>query len=230
LFRSAKVNRVLQNLGGIGNLTAIPAGASVDSVMAFDTGPANMVVDGCMARLFGRGYDRGGSVAKRGTVLDAVVERVLRDGYFSAPPPKSCGREEFGDAFVERFIAMCRKTGAQDADVVATATALSARSILDAYRRFVWPHLGQSAPQAAKTEYVVAGGGAKNETLMRMLRDGLEPLGVKVRTIDELGVPAQAKEGVAFALMAWLTWMGEPGNVPSATGAKRAVVLGKVTR
>jgi anhydro-N-acetylmuramic acid kinase len=230
MFRSAKVNWILQNLGGIGNVTAIPAGASVDQVMAFDTGPANMVIDGCMARLFGRGYDRGGAVAKRGLVLDGVVERVLRGGYFSALPPKSCGREEFGEAFVERFSTMCRKAGAKDADVVATATALTARSIVDAYGRFVSPHLGQSAPQAERTEYVVAGGGAKNETLMRMLRVGLEPLSLKVRMMDELGVPAQAKEGVAFALMAWLTWMGEPGNVPSATGAKRAVVLGKVTR
>jgi anhydro-N-acetylmuramic acid kinase len=227
-FRSDRVSRVLQNLGGIGNLTAIPAGGSANDVMAFDTGPGNMVIDGCMAQLFGRGYDRGGVVARRGRVIDAVVERVLRDRYFSALPPKSCGREEFGEAFVTRFIAMCRKAGAKDADVVATATALTARSILDAYRKFVWGHLGQSAPLATRIEYVVAGGGSKNDTLMQLLRDGLEPLGVKVRLMEELGVPAQAKEGVAFALLAWLTWFGVPGNVPSATGAKRPVLLGKV--
>ncbi|WP_263365828.1 anhydro-N-acetylmuramic acid kinase [Edaphobacter bradus] len=230
MFRSATVSRVLQNLGGIANLTAIPAGASEESVMAFDTGPANMVIDGCMVRLFGRGYDRGGAVARRGRVIDAVVERVLRQKYFSALPPKSCGREEFGDTFVERFLAMCRKAGATDADVVATATTLTARSIVEAYERFVWGHLGQTAPLATRIEYVVAGGGAKNETLMQMLRDGLEPLGVKVRLMEELGIPAQAKEGVGFALLAWLSWFGLPGNIPSATGAKRAVVLGKVTR
>ncbi|MCU1223008.1 MAG: hypothetical protein JWQ42_1101 [Edaphobacter sp.] len=230
MFRSAKVSRVLQNLGGIGNLTAIPAGASLDRVMAFDTGPGNMVIDGCMSRLYGRGFDRGGAVARRGRTIQPVVAKVLESGYFfSALPPKSCGREEYGSAFVDRFIGMCRKAGASDADVVATATALTAASILDAYRRFVWGHLGQAAPLATRIEYVVAGGGAKNATLMGMLREGLEPLGVKVRLMEELGVPAQAKEGVAFALLAWLTWFGMAGNVPTATGAARVVVLGKVT-
>jgi anhydro-N-acetylmuramic acid kinase len=229
MFRSEKVNRVLQNFGGIGNMTAIPAGASVDQVMAFDTGPGNMVIDGCMARLYGRGFDRGGAVARRGRVISVVVERVLQGPYFSALPPKSCGREEFGEGFVDRFVAMCRKAGAEDADVVATATALTARSVLDAYRRFVLPHVGRFAPMTVRTEYVVAGGGAKNATLMKSLREGFEAFGVRVRLMEELGVPAQAKEGVAFALLAWLTWFGRTGNVPAATGALRPVVLGKVT-
>jgi anhydro-N-acetylmuramic acid kinase len=228
MFRSERVSRVLQNLGGIGNLTAIPAGAGVDGVLAFDTGPANMVVDECMRRLYARAFDRGGAVAQSGRVLGDVVARVLRQAYFSAPPPKSCGREQFGASFTDGFIALCRKAGAANADVIATATALTAASVVEAYRRFVWPHLGQAAP-LAKTEFVVAGGGAKNATLMGMLRDGLEPLGVKVRLMEELGVPAQAKEAVAFALLGWLRWYGLPGNVPAATGARRAVVLGKVT-
>ncbi len=231
-FRSDKISRVLQNLGGIGNLTAIPADAAVDGVIAFDTGPGNMVIDGCMKRLYEREFDRNGAVARSGRVLDSVIAEVMREPYFSALPPKSCGREQFGDAFVSRFISMCRKAGGQedrDEDVIATATALTAASILDAYRRFVWGHLGQRAPLATKIEYVVAGGGANNSTLMGMLREGLEPLGVKVRLMEELGIPAQAKEGVAFALLAWLTWFGLSGNVPAATGAKRAVVLGKVT-
>ncbi len=229
MFRSAKSNRVLQNLGGIGNMTAIPAGASFGQVMAFDTGPGNMVIDGCMARLYGRGFDRGGAVARRGKVVSTVVERVLRERYFSALPPKSCGREEFGEGFIARFVEMCRKAGAEDADVIATATALTAQTILHAYRRFVSVHLEQAAPMARRTEYVVAGGGAKNATLMEMLRQGFEPLGVRVRLMEELGVPEQAKEGVAFALLAWLTWFGRAGNVPAATGALRPVVLGKVT-
>jgi anhydro-N-acetylmuramic acid kinase len=231
LFRSAKVSRVLQNLGGIGNLTAIPAKAGVDGVMAFDTGPGNMVIDACMRRLYEREFDRGGTVGRSGRVLTGVVEEVLREGYFSALPPKSCGREEFGEAFASRLIAMCRKAGGRDSrdeDVVATATALTADSVVEAYRRFVWAHVGQAAP-LAKVEFVVAGGGAKNATLMKMLRDGLEPLGVTVRLMEELGVPSQAKEGVAFALLAWLRWFGVAGNVPAATGAARAVVLGKVT-
>ena len=231
-FRSDKISRVLQNLGGIGNLTAIPAGTRVDGVMAFDTGPGNMVIDGCMKRLYEREFDRNGVVARSGKVLDSVIAEVLRESYFSALPPKSCGREQFGEAFISRFISMCRKAGGRedrDEDVIATATALTAASILDAYRRFVWGHLGQNAPLARQIEYVVAGGGANNSMLMSMLRTGLEPLGVKVRPMEELGVPAQAKEAVAFALMAWLTWFGLPGNVPAATGAQRAMVLGKVT-
>jgi anhydro-N-acetylmuramic acid kinase len=230
MFRSAEISRVLLNLGGIANLTAIPAEADIDGVMAFDTGPGNMVIDACMRRLYEREFDENGAVARTGNVLRDVVEKVLKEGYFSAPPPKSCGREQFGEVFVSRLIAMCRKAGGRedrDEDVVATATALTAASVVDAYRRFVWKRVGQAAP-VSPVEFVVAGGGANNSVLMDMLGDGLEP--VKVRMMEELGVPAQSKEGLAFALLAWLSWHGLPGNVPTATGAQRAVVLGKVTR
>ena len=228
MFRSTRVSRVLQNLGGIGNLTALPAACDVDGVMAFDTGPANMVIDQCMMQLYGKAFDRGGAVGRRGRVLQEVVRAVLQQPYFSAAPPKSCGREEFGAAFVLKFIEQCKKQDARDEDIVATATALTAESVLDAYRKFVWAHIGQSAP-LAKVEYIVAGGGAKNGTLTGMLRGRLEPLGIKVRTMEDLGVPAQAKEGVAFALLAWLTWHRQVGNIRTATGANRGVVLGKVT-
>jgi anhydro-N-acetylmuramic acid kinase len=230
MFRSAKVTRVLQNLGGIGNLTAIPAEGGVDGIMAFDTGPGNMVIDACMRRLYEREFDRGGAVARTGQVVPGVVERVLATEYFNSLPPKSCGREQFGERFVSQFITMCRNAArdVRDEDVIATATALTSASILDAYRKFVWRHVGQTAP-LSRVEFVVAGGGAKNGTLMGMLRDGLEPLGVKLRLMDEFGVPAQAKEAIAFALLAWLSWSGLSGNVPAATGAQRAVVLGKVS-
>ncbi len=228
MFRSDKVSRVLQNLGGIANMTAIPAGGAVGDVLAFDSGPANMVIDACMTRLFHKAFDREGAVARRGTVMRSIIDRVLQQRYFLAAPPKSCGREEFGEAFVDKFVAMCRKEGATKSDVTATATALTAESILDAYRRFVRNHLRRKAP-ARGVEYIVAGGGTENATLMAMLREGLEPIGVRVRRMDELGVPTRAKEAVAFALLAWLTWSGLPGNVPSATGARRPVVLGKVT-
>jgi anhydro-N-acetylmuramic acid kinase len=228
MFRSEKVNRILQNIGGMGNLTAIPAGAGVDGGMAFDTGPGNVVIDACVARLYGKAFDRGGAIGRRGRVLKQVVDGVLGEKYFSALPPKSCGREEFGSAFVDRFISVCRSAGGSDADVVATATALTAETVVEGYRRFVWAHLGAAAP-LAKTEFVVAGGGVKNAALMGMLREGLEPLGVRVREMGELGVEAQAKEAVAFALLGWLTWNGMVGNVPTATGAARGVVLGKVT-
>jgi anhydro-N-acetylmuramic acid kinase len=230
MFRSAEVSRVLQNIGGVANLTGIPAGSEIDRVMAFDTGPGNMVIDGCMRRLYGREFDESGKVAQSGQVLQDVVDRILKEAYFSSRPPKSCGREQFGEAFVSRFIALCRKESEdRDEDVVATATALTAASVVDAYQRFVSPHLVSAAPSSSPVEFVVAGGGAKNDGLMQMLRSGLESMKVKVRMMEELGVPAQAKEAVAFALLAWLSWHGMPGNIPAATGANRAVVLGKIS-
>jgi len=223
VFRSERVGRVLQNLGGIGNLTALAAGASADKVIAFDTGPGNMVIDACMRSLFGREFDRGGAVARRGAVLREMVEREMRARYFSAPPPKSCGREEFGERFTTRFVRACKEAGGSDADVVATATALTAESVVRSYREFVMEGMG-----SGKVEFAVAGGGAKNGTLMGMVREGMSASGVKVRGMEELGVAVEAKEAVAFALLAWLTWQGRVGNVPAATGAGRGGVLGKV--
>jgi anhydro-N-acetylmuramic acid kinase len=227
LFRHATKNRLLLNLGGIANVTALPAGCSVDGVLAFDTGPASMVIDACMQKLYGRRFDADGAIAARGRVLDRVVAKLMQGRYFPAPPPKSCGREEFGTAFVARFLAAC--AGARKQDVIATATAFTSTTILDAYARFCWPHFGQRAPLARATETFVAGGGARNTTLMRMLSEGFASLGVSVAPVESVGIAAEAKEAAAFALLGWLTWHGLPGNVPSATGAKRAVVLGKVT-
>jgi anhydro-N-acetylmuramic acid kinase len=227
LFRSQTKNRVLLNLGGIANVSAIPAGADVDGVLAFDTGPANMVIDAVMQRKFGRAFDCGGQTGARGTIVSSLVAESLRDPYFAAPPPKSCGREQFGSGFVDRFLAASKSV--KQADAVASATALTAQSILDAYAKFCWPHLGQRAPLARATEMIAAGGGTHNAFLMRLLREGLEPLGVKLLKADDLGMPSEAKEAVAFALLAWMTWHRLPGNVISATGAARPAVLGKVT-
>lgn len=179
-FAHPRRNRVLQNLGGIANMTALPAGSN--DLIAFDSGPASVVIDGCMQALYGKAFDRNGAVAARGSVAQAVLGRELRLPYFAAAPPKSCGREEFGGAYVTRFIAACRRENARDADIVATATAFTAESILQAYRNAVWPHLGQRAPLARATDYIVGGGGANNRTLMQLLRAGLEPLGVTVNT------------------------------------------------
>ncbi len=223
LFRSRRSGRVLQNIGGIANLTAIPPGGSPEDVLAFDTGPGNMVIDGCMRRLFGRQFDRGGAVARRGVAKQRVVEALLKGSYFSSPPPKSCGREQFGDSFVSALLTRCRRLGATDADVIATGTALTAESVLRSYDQFVRPAMG-SAP----VEWIAAGGGVRNGTLMRLLEDGLKGMGVRMRPIEELGVAAEAKEAVAFALLAWLTWHRRPGNLVAATGAARPVVLGKI--
>jgi anhydro-N-acetylmuramic acid kinase len=228
VFRDAKRSRLLLNLGGIANMTVLPAGCRAEDVLAFDTGPANMVIDACMERLFGRGFDRDGRVAARGRVLEGVLPKVASAKYFSAPPPKSCGREEFGEAFVTKFIAACERAGATKEDVVATATALTARTVASAYEIFCAQRFEKLAP-GAKVELMAAGGGVRNATLMRMLAEAFAAEGVRVRTVEETGLAAGAKEAAAFALLGWLTWHGLPGNLPSATGAKRAVVLGKVT-
>ena len=229
LFHSPTKNRVLLNLGGIANVTSIPAGTGMDGMLAFDTGPANMVVDALIRSSFGKGFDRGGKTAAKGRVLTDVVAKAMQAKYFAAAPPKSCGREQFGIAFAERFKAMCVAAGGSDTDAIATATDFTAASVLDGYVRHCWAHLGQRAPMARGTELIVAGGGVKNATLMRSLAAMFGALGVTVRPIDDFGISSQAKEAVAFALLAWLSWHGMPGNVPSATGARGPRVLGKVS-
>ncbi len=229
LFCHATKNRLLLNLGGIANVTALPADCDVKDAMAFDTGPANMVIDAVMQRLFGKEYDSSGRTAAKGMALTEVVKKMSAMKYLQAKPPKSCGREEFGKEFVDKLIALCEKAGATKEDIVATATGLTVSTIVEAYGKFCWPHLGQIAPGAKATEMLIAGGGAKNKTLMRGLTEKFAALGVKVGTTESAGLAVEAKEAAAFALLGWLTWHGLPGNVPSATGAKRAVVLGKVS-
>jgi anhydro-N-acetylmuramic acid kinase len=226
LYRDRRVSRIAQNIGGIANLTAIPAGASLRQVIAFDTGPGNMVIDAVMEELFGHRYDRDGRVAASGRVLDEVIARLLRAQFFRQKPPRTAGREEFGREYVGRFLQLCR--GARKPDVVATATALTARSIADAVRRFVLPRFASRSPRHGH-QMIVSGGGAKNPTLMAMLRDEIAPLGIGLHFSDEFGLPAEAKEAVAFALLAHETWHRRPSNVPSATGATRAAILGKIS-
>jgi anhydro-N-acetylmuramic acid kinase len=229
LFRHEKKNRLLLNLGGIANITALPAACTTADVLAFDTGPANMLIDALMQQLYNRRYDKNGAAAARGHALKPILHRLLAAPYFDTPPPKSCGREEFGATIVDHLLALCANESARKQDAIATATALTAQSILDAYRKFCRPHLAQRAPLARATELFVAGGGANNATLIRMLTEGFAALGVTVATTASAGLAVEAKEAAAFALLGWLTWHGLPGNIPSATGASRAVVLGKVT-
>jgi anhydro-N-acetylmuramic acid kinase len=225
-FRDSKRVRIVQNIGGIANLTAIPAGGAASSTFAFDTGPGNMVIDAVTQALVGRPFDRGGKIAASGIVLESVLEPLLRRKFFLAKPPKTAGREEFGREFVEEFLRRCGR--ARKEDVVATATALTARSIADAVRRFVTSRTG-SATKSSYREMILSGGGARNSTLVSMLRKDLAPLGVRLRFSDEFGLPSEAKEALAFAVMAYETWHRRPSSVPSATGAKRAAVLGKIS-
>jgi anhydro-N-acetylmuramic acid kinase len=226
LFRDARVGRILQNIGGIANLTAIPAGAEASDVIAFDTGPGNMVIDAVTEKLFGRPFDRDGRIAASGTVLDKVVQEILWGNFFRRRPPKTSGREEFGREFVNEFLRSCGRCRKQDA--VATATALTARSITDAVRRFLVKDAG-SEPKLRFREMILSGGGAKNSTLVAMLAAELAPLGVQLRFSDQFGLPSAAKEAAAFAVLAYETWHRRASNVPSATGARAAAVLGKIS-
>ena len=226
LFADSPGGRVVQNIGGIANLTAIPAGAAASDVVAFDTGPGNMVMDAVTEELFGRPYDRGGKIAASGEALEHVVDDILRRPFFHRAPPKAAGREEFGREFVRKFLQSCGRARKQD--VVATATRLTARSIADAVRRFVV----KASPGGRKQPYgemILSGGGAKNPTLVQMLSNELASVGIKIRFSDEFGLPSEAKEAVAFAILAYETWHRRPSNLPSATGAKRAAVLGKIS-
>jgi anhydro-N-acetylmuramic acid kinase len=226
LFREARVGRIVQNIGGIANLTAIPAGVAASDVIAFDTGPGNMVIDAVTEKLFSRSYDRGGKIAASGKVMDKVIDEILRRDFFRKKPPKTAGREEFGREFVREFLRICGHGHKQD--VVATATALTASSIADAVRRFIVRD-ANSARKRAFHEMILSGGGAKNATLVNMLAEELATLNISLRFSDEFGLPSAAKEAVAFAVLAHETWHRRASNVPSATGAKRAAVLGKIS-
>lgn len=221
VYRDRRVGRIVQNIGGIANLTAIPAAASPEKVIAFDTGPGNMVIDAVTEHLLGKDYDRDGLIAAGGTVLEHVVRDILRGSFFRRHPPRTAGREEFGREFAREFMRRCGRANVRD--VVATATALTAASIADALERFV---LGR---RGAYQEFIVSGGGANNATLMAMLANRLHPLGLVMRFSDEFGLPSEAKEAVAFALLAYETLNRRASNVPSATGAKKSAILGKIS-
>lgn len=217
IFSDPSLNRCVQNIGGIGNVTWVPAGGWVDDVVAFDTGPGNMLIDALVTRLTNgeQTYDRNGEIGMAGEVDYDLLAQLMADPYLNEAPPKTTGREYYGTAMVDEILSQRQIS----AHVIATATAFTAHSIADAYQRWL--------PQLPDEVYV-NGGGARNPLLMRMLTDALN--GPRVLPTDELGVNADAKEAMAFALMAHDALSGLPTNIPGATGAKRAVPLGKLTR
>jgi anhydro-N-acetylmuramic acid kinase len=222
LFALPDRARALQNIGGIGNVTRVPPRGSNETVFAFDTGPGNALMDAAVEIATGGRlkYDRGGQLAARGTVDEALLADLLRHPYFAAEPPKSTGREEFGRPFVARLVELLEPEGDQDwMDLVATLTELTARTIADAYRRWLMP-LGLD-------EVVLTGGGAKNPTLVARIAALLDPL--PMVDGDQLGVDPEAKEAVAFAVLAWAHLRGIPANLPSATGAAGRRILGSLT-
>lgn len=216
LYSSSNECRLLQNIGGIGNVTVVPPGGDVAGVRAFDTGPGVVLIDHLVRKLYpGVRFDEGGAIARSGNAHANVVATLLRDPYFLQAPPKSTGREYFGGPFADRLQSL---VDGPSADVIATAVAFTAGSIADAVRRYV------HEPYA---EMVVSGGGARNGSLMDALRGAMQP--VRVTSFDDLYYNGEAKEAVAFALLGYLHLARVPGNVSGATGARGPRVLGKLT-
>jgi len=219
LFADKRTSRAVQNIGGIANVTYLPAGGGAEDVIAFDTGPGNMMIDRVAQRAT-RGkshYDAGGRVAARGTVNEALLAELMRHPYLGRRPPKSTGREIFGTPFADAVYDRARARRTAPQDILATVTAFTAESIAAAYRR----HLPGSVD-----EVILCGGGARNRTLVRRLQRLLAP--ATVRRTDDFGLDADAKEAVSFAILAYETLRGRPGNLPAATGASRPVILGKI--
>ncbi len=218
LLTHPTLTRAAQNLGGIGNVTFLPPTSSDEAPFAFDTGPSNVLINAALSRLTdgAQTFDRDGALAAQGQPHDKFVERWLDDPYFQQPPPKTTGREYFGSVYERRLAA--EATHLSRADYVATLTAFTAQSIARAYRDFL---------PRTPDEIIASGGGTRNPTLLCHLREALHP--AVVRTSDEVGLESAAKEAIAFALFAHETWHGRPSNLPLATGASRAVVLGNIT-
>ena len=216
LYRHPKLCRVALNIGGIANVTILPAKPKPEDVIAFDTGPGNMVIDQ-LTEMYTRGkrrYDDGGTLARKGTLQPKLLENLLRRSFYRKAPPKTAGREQYGREFIEELL----KTGTPMLDLITTATALTPATIAIALQRFT--------PQPVD-ELIVSGGGAHNVQMMAYLQAFLP--GVKLKASSEFGVDVDAKEAIAFAILAHETWRRRPSNVPSATGAKRPVILGNVT-
>jgi anhydro-N-acetylmuramic acid kinase len=218
LFRHPRISRGLLNLGGIANLTVVPAGAKAEEVQAFDTGPGNMVID-ALARHFRLGpFDQGGKKASRGMVSTHLLSVLMQNGFIRRKPPKSTGREAFGKGFVNDLLAKAKKLKLSKEDVLATATALTAHAVFYNYRCIL--------SRRPINELVVSGGGTKNRTLMNWLRVLFAP--APVTTTDAYGIPSQAKEALVFAVLANEALSGHPANLPRVTGARGPRVLGKV--
>jgi anhydro-N-acetylmuramic acid kinase len=221
LYRSDEIGRVSLNLGGIGNVTVLPAGARREQIVAFDTGPGNMLMDALAWHYTKKKqrFDRGARLARQGELNVRLLKELLRDPYLRLNPPKSTGREYYGRAYFQELLRMARKYGAGPLDLIRTTTEFTVASVVDALKRFV---LRRTNVQ----QLIVSGGGARNPLIMAQLAAALSP--VQVLRSSEVGVPEEAKEAYAFALIAYETWHRRPGNLPSATGARKPVILGKI--
>jgi anhydro-N-acetylmuramic acid kinase len=222
LYADKIQGRVSLNLGGIGNITVLPANGKASDVYAFDTGPGNMVIDALVSH-FSRGrkrFDEDGRIARQGDSNEKLLAEMMKDAYLRLKPPKSTGREYFGRTYMEKLLKLGRRCGASPDDLIRAATIFTALSIVDALKRFV-------LPRTKIHQLLVSGGGAHNPVIMAQLAAALPP--IEVMPSSELGVDPDAKEAYAFALLAYETWHRRSGNLPSATGAKRGAILGKIS-
>jgi anhydro-N-acetylmuramic acid kinase len=221
LYRHEKLGRVSLNLGGIANITVLPAAARPAQVFAFDTGPGNMLID-ALVQHFSHGrrkFDKNARLARKGRLLPALLDELMRDPYLKLAPPKSTGREYYGRSYLRKLLAAGRRHRARPADLIRAATLFTALSIVDALHRFV-------LPRTKVHQLIVSGGGANNPLILAQLAAALS--GIEVISSAHLGIPVEAKEAYAFALLAYESFHRRPGNLPSATGASRPAILGKI--
>jgi len=222
LYRHPKLGRVSLNLGGIANITVIPANAKPSQVLAFDTGPANMLIDALVSHFtHGRQhFDKNARLARKGRSLPVLLNALLRDPYLRQPLPKSTGREYFGAAYLKKLLSLAPKYRAHPNDLLRSVTLFTALSVVDALHRFV-------LPKTKIHQLIVSGGGAHNPLIMAQLAAALAP--IEVLPSSQLGIPEDAKEAYAFALLAYETFHHRPSNLPKATGASRPAILGKIS-
>jgi anhydro-N-acetylmuramic acid kinase len=222
LYQHPKLSRVSLNLGGIANITVLPANAKPSQVFAFDTGPANILIDALVSH-FTRGrlrFDKNARLAIGGRSLPALLDELLLDPYLKLAPPKSTGREMYGNAYVQKLLALGRRSRAKPADLIRAAAIFTALSVVDALNRFV-------LPKSKIRQLIVSGGGAHNPLILAQLAAALP--GIDVLPSSCLGIPVDAKEAFAFALLAYETFYQRPANIPAATGARRPAILGKIS-
>lgn len=221
LFHHPERARLVVNIGGISNITYLPAKGESSEVLAFDTGPGNMLIDGIMEQSSNRRrrMDWNGATASRGMANGELLKRLMRHPFIRQAPPKTTGREAFGQHFVHEVIRSAKRLGIRLQDILATVTAFTAQSVAFNCQRFI-------LPKAELAEVIVGGGGTKNATLMAMLKEALAP--ITVLPFEAFQLDSKAIEAMAFALLAYETIMGEPNNLPAATGARHSVVMGKI--
>lgn len=220
LYRHQTKNRLLQNIGGISNVTVIPSQLSDKSVIAFDTGPGNMIMDEVCQRLFRLPYDQNGKIAKQGVVVEEILTYCMNHPFLKMNPPKSTGREQFGEELVSELLKRFEKHNKEN--ILTTVTMFTASSIVYHYKEFILPYYEID-------EVILGGGGSYNDALVEMIRHGLKEEKCTLFLQEDIGFSSEAKEAIAFAILANETYHRNPSNVPSATGATQSVVLGNIT-